>query len=124
MVNKNCGYRWLRYFDSYYCFTDKPVIPVPKLLFKYVVSKRLGEEQLRSLVVITVNDPRISIDDGDLIKRGYLIPNCSQKLICQTTHPEFVDPTRGYTYCCNGQEFAPYAEQFALPYQNMLELID
>lgn len=99
------------------------MIPVPKLLFKYVVGRVLADERLRSLALITVNHPRVSIADGDLVKGGYLLPNCSQKLTCRKIHPEFMDPTRGYTYCCNATEFAPYAQQFGLPYKDMIELI-
>ncbi|XP_016844604.2 uncharacterized protein LOC107982018 isoform X1 [Nasonia vitripennis] len=102
----------------------EPLIPVPKLLYKYIVAKKPGEpHKHHALVLITVNDPRLRLADIKEVKRGYIIPNCNPKPICQQMQPEFADPSRGYTYCCSAEEFSSFAEQFGLPHAHNSEMI-
>ncbi|XP_014215004.1 uncharacterized protein LOC106644129, partial [Copidosoma floridanum] len=83
----------------------RQLIPVPKLLYKYVYDCH----RHRGLVLITVNDPHLVYGiTNDMIL-------CPELHVCQELNPNFRSVKRGFTYCCNLQGFAPIARALDLP---------
>lgn len=82
----------------------KSIIPVPKVLFKYVYDRK----QNRGLVFLTVNNPHV-----DKISSDYVI--CKKQAVCETMFPEFNHIDQGYTYCCTLDGFTETAKSLNLP---------
>ncbi|KAL7297585.1 hypothetical protein TKK_0009262 [Trichogramma kaykai] len=86
---------------------NRPVVPVPRLLFKYVYDRR-GH---RGLVFVVVNEPHRYSDR--VLGPGYVV--CRRQAVCENLYPDFVKPQMGYTYCCTIEDFMDTARSLALP---------
>lgn len=83
---------------------NRPAVPVPRLLFKYVFDRRAN----RGLVFVVVNDP-------DLNRPGPSTIICKRQPICENLYPNFENTELGYTYCCTLEGFVEVAKLLGLP---------
>lgn len=82
------------YYFKLVCRTNKK-IPVPKILFKYVVD----EESNRGIVFLTSNNPFLGKSDV----RSLII--CKEYNGCNGHIQDRKDRSKGFTYCCTVDDF-------------------
>lgn len=70
-------------------------IPVPKILFKYVIE----EESNRGIVFLTVNNPFLKKSDV----KSHII--CKEYKECDEHIQDRKDRSKGFTYCCTVNDF-------------------
>lgn len=79
---------------------------VPKILFKIAVDKKYDSQ--RGIIFVTVNDPSIQVvEDGSIPSDLKL---CNEKSECKQLYPEFSSTKKGYTYCCDLEDFPAWIE--------------
>ena len=84
--------------------TGQGVVPVPKILFKYVYDSVNN----RGAVMLTINNPFIK-----KLTDEYVV--CEEQPICHQLHSRFRIFQLGYTYCCSLGDFAAIAKKRLLP---------